>query len=268
MTRADGLLPLDFGGAVTPTIPQDEVRNRLLAGLPAAEFERLQPHLGRVSLERGLVLELPNQPVETIYFPEPGVISVIARTLGGTQAEAGIVGPEGMTGLAVLHGLDRSPNTTLVQVACRALAIDAEVFREELEASRALHNHLLRYAQVFAVQLAQSSLCNGRFTIEQRLSRWLLMCHDRADREDLPLTHELLSMMLGVRRAGVTTALRSMEELGAVSTRRGGINLRDRSALARAAGEAYGVPEAEYDRVLGRGEGPDADAPADPVRDR
>ncbi|GJE16406.1 Crp/Fnr family transcriptional regulator [Methylobacterium marchantiae] len=236
---------------MTYSIVQSEIRNRLLRGLLPSEFERLQPHLNRISLEPGIVVEKPDRPIATVYFPEPGVISVVARTLGGTQAEAGIVGPEGMTGLAILHGLDRSPNTSLVQMACRAIAIDARVFRGLIEERRPLHDHLLRYAQVFAVQLAQASLCNGRFTIEQRLARWLLMCHDRADREDLPLTHELLSLMLGVRRAGVTTALRSMEALGAVKTRRGGINLRDRDALERAAGEAYGVPEAEYERVLG-----------------
>lgn len=235
---------------MTLLLLQNEIRNRLLLGLPTQEFERLRPHLSRISLERGLVLESPDRTIGTVYFPEPGVISVIARTVGGTQAEAGIVGPEGMTGLAVLHGLDRSPNVAMVQVACRAMAIDARLFRRLIEDSRPLHDHLLRYAQVFTVQLAQASLCNGRFTIEQRLARWLLMCHDRADREDLPLTHELLSMMLGVRRAGVTTALRSMEALGAVKTRRGGINLRDRDVLLRAAGEAYGVPEAEYERIF------------------
>ena len=230
---------------------QNEPRNRLLRSLPAFEFERLRPHLVRLSFEQGVVLEAPGEPIAAVHFPEPGMISVIARTAGGTQAEAGIIGPEGMTGLALLHGLDRTPHATVVQIGCRTFGIEADLFRRLIWESRPLHDYLLRYAQVFAVQLAQASLCNGRFTIDQRLARWLLMCHDRADREDLPLTHELLAVMLGVRRAGVTTALKSMEEFGAVKTRRGGISIRDRAALLDAAGEAYGVPEEEYERVLG-----------------
>jgi CRP-like cAMP-binding protein len=137
-----------------------------------------------------------------------------------------------------------------VQVPCRTLCIEAEAFRRTLTVSRPLHEHLLRYAQVFAVQLAQGALCNAQFTIEQRLARWLLMCHDRADREDLPLTHELLSLMLGVRRAGVTTGLRMLELAGALKTRRGGIGIRDRAILMAIAGACYGVPEAEYARIL------------------
>ncbi|SFG99603.1 Crp/Fnr family transcriptional regulator [Methylobacterium gossipiicola] len=218
--------------------------------LPPEEFSRLQPELERCSFEQGLVLEAPDTPIAKVCFPEPGLISVMARTPVGVQAEVGIIGPEGMTGLPLLHGLTNWPHATVVQIPCRALCIEATAFRAALAECRPLHDRLLRYAQVFAVQLAQGSLCNGRFTIEQRLARWLLMCHDRTDREDLPLTHELLSSMLGVRRAGITTALRTLNDSGAVRSRRGGIGIRDRAQMRAIAGDAYGVPEAEYARVL------------------
>lgn len=218
--------------------------------LPPDEFARLSPELERCSFEQGLILEAPEVPITKVCFPEPGMISVMARTPIGVQAEVGIIGPEGMTGLPLLHGLDRWPHATVVQIPCRALCIEVVAFRSVLAECRPLHDRLLRYAQVFAVQLAQGSLCNGRFTIEQRLARWLLMCHDRTDREDLPLTHELLSLMLGVRRAGITTALRTLNDAGAVKSRRGGIGIRDRARMVAIAGDAYGVPEAEYARVL------------------
>lgn len=236
---------------MTSRIVQLEVRNRLLGALTPDEFARLQPELERRSFESGIVLETPEMAIAQVCFPEPGMISVMARTPAGVQAEVGAIGPEGMTGLPLLHGLDSWPHETIVQIPCRALCIEARAFRAALTECRPLHDRLLRYAQVFAIQLAQGSLCNSRFTIEQRLARWLLMCHDRTDREDLPLTHELLSLMLGVRRAGVTTALRNLSDAGAVRTRRGGISIRDRSQMLAIAGGAYGGPEAEYQRVLG-----------------
>ncbi|MCI9880963.1 MULTISPECIES: Crp/Fnr family transcriptional regulator [Methylobacterium] len=205
----------------------------------------------RCSFDQGARLEAPGESIAAVHFPEPGMISVIAHTVDGCQVEAGIVGPEGMVGLALLNGVSASPHTVLVQVPCRTVQIDAAAFRDALAESRALHEHLLRYAQCFTVQLAQASLCNAHFTIERRLARWLLMCHDRADREDLPLTHETLSLMLGVRRAGVTTGLRLLELAGALKMRRGGIGIRDRAVLLAIAGASYGVPEAEYARLLG-----------------
>lgn len=215
------------------------------------DLQELAAHFSRVSFEQGAVLERPGEPIVTVFLPESGMLSVLAQTALGTQAEVGIIGPEGMTGLPLLHGVDRTPNLTMVQIPCRALCIEAEVFRQVIARTQSLHDQFLRYAQVFAIQVAQGSLCNSRFTIEARLARWLLMCHDRADREDLPLTHELLSAMLAVRRAGITTTLRVLENAGALKTRRGGIGIRDRAILAEIAGEAYGVPEAEYERVLG-----------------
>ena len=228
-------------------------RNRLLATLPSEGFATLQPHLEQQSLEQGFAAEIPGRAITHAYFPEPGVMSVVAHTPTGTRLEAGIIGPEGMTGLAILNGADRSPSETFVQIPCRAWRIEAGALRHVLREHRTVHDHLLLYAQVFSVQVMQSVLANGRLTIGERLARWILMCHDRADREDLPLTHEFLSLMLGVRRAGVTTALQALDAAGAIRMRRGIITLRDRVMLLEAVGDGYGVPETEYGRLLGRG---------------
>ncbi len=229
---------------------QSDIRNTLLSTLSPSDFAALQPHLGRQSLDQGFVVETADQAITHVHFPEPGVISVVART-GRMRLEAGLIGPEGMTGLPLLNGVDRSPNETFVQIACRSWCVDAGVLQGVLGETRSVHAHLLRYAQTFSVQVAQTVLVNGCFTVGERLARWLLMCHDRVDREDLPLTHEFLSIMLGVRRAGVTTALQVLEGAKAVTLRRSSITVSDRSVLLDAAGDSYGVPEAEYIRVMG-----------------
>lgn len=239
------------GGVVPVLIAQSDVRNRLLATLAPSDFALLQPDLERRSLEQGDVVERPGKPIHEVIFPEPGMVSVVAHTLTGMTLEAGVIGPEGLTGLPLLHGIDRSPNEVRVQIPCRALCIPAEVFGQALRSSRTLHDHLLRFAHTFQVQLAQTVVCNGRLTINERLARWLLMCHDRADREDLPLTHEFLSLMLGVRRPGITTGLQVLEGAGALKMRRGAISIRDRDVLAQAAGDGYGTAEAEYERLFG-----------------
>lgn len=227
------------------------IRNRLLAALAPDILAALQPHLERHSLEQGFAAEVPDRTITHAYFPEPGVFSVVAHTPAGTRLEAGIIGPEGMTGISLLNGVDRSPHETFIQIPCRAWRIEAGVLRRLLREHRTLHDHLLLFAHVFSVQVAQGALANGRFTIGERLARWLLMCHDRSDREDLALTHEFLSLMLGVRRAGVTTALQLLDGTGAVRVRRGIVTVRDRASLLEAAGDSYGVPEAEYERLLG-----------------
>ena len=236
---------------MSPHPDQSGQRNALLASLPGAAYGRIAPHLERLSLEMGHCIQVPGSPIEHVCFPEPGVISVVARGAGGERIEAGVVGPEGMTGACVSLGVDRSPEEVFVQVPCRVLRIGAGDLRRALEASRPLHEHLLRYAHVFAVQVSQTALANGRATIDERLARWLLMCHDRCDREDLPITHESLSLMLGVRRAGVTTALASLAAAGAIGARRGSIRIRDRGVLIEAAGDIYGVAEAEYRQLFG-----------------
>jgi CRP-like cAMP-binding protein len=131
-----------------------------------------------------------------------------------------------------------------------ALRMDADALRQAIGQSPSLHQHLLRYIETFQVQVAYTALSHGSFTIEERLARWLLMCHDRLDGNDLPLVHEFLSMMLGVRRSGVTIAVQTLEGTGAIKATRGHIIIRDREMLEEAANGSYGVPEAEYRRLF------------------
>jgi CRP-like cAMP-binding protein len=167
------------------------------------------------------------------------------------RLEVGVIGPEGMTGLSILHGVSRAPHASFVQIPCRAVRVEALTLNRAIRASRSLHDNLLLYAQTFSIQQSYTTLCNGHFKIDQRLARWILMAQDRAEREDLPLTHEFLSLMLGVRRAGVTNALAALEGLGAIKGRRGGLSVRDRPILMDQAGEGYGASEAEYARIMG-----------------
>ena len=139
-----------------------------------------------------------------------------------------------------------------VQVAGAGQSIPALDLASALGTSRSLRDLLLKYVQAFGVQTTHTAICNARSRLDQRLARWILMAHDRLDTNLLPLTHEFLSLMLGVRRAGVTEALQMLKTRGLIDNGRSQITVRDRKGLERVAGEAYGIPEAEYRRLLGR----------------
>ncbi|MEJ1161490.1 Crp/Fnr family transcriptional regulator [Prosthecomicrobium sp. N25] len=190
-------------------------------------------------------------PFPFVVFPESGLISVVAVNSAGEVIEAGLVGAEGMTGVSLLHGVNSSPNRTYVQIAGHGYRIRADVLSRMLQERPAMRAHFLRYAQAFMIQVAHTALANGRHTLDERLARWLLMCHDRMVDDDIPLTHEFLSVMLGVRRPGVTTALHLLEGSKIVRARRSHIIVLDRTKLEDSAGHSYGVPEMEYQRLMG-----------------
>jgi CRP-like cAMP-binding protein len=195
-------------------------------------------------------LETPRRPIEHVYFPESGFISVVADGTLPHQVEVGLIGREGMTGLAIVHGVGRSPCETYVQNAGRALRIPASDLTRAMDQSASLRAHLLQYAHAFLVQVMQTAKSNARGKIDERLARWLLMAHDRLESDQLNITHEFLAVMLGVRRPGVTLALNLLEKAALVSTHRGGISIKSRAGLKRAANGAYGVAEAEFNRVF------------------
>jgi len=197
----------------------------------------------------GKDIERPNRRIEAIYFPESGIVSVVA-VQKKTQVEVGLIGGEG-TGLPIVLGDDRTPHSTYVQVAGAGQCIPARDLANVLGASRSLRELLLKYVQAFRVQTTHTAVCNARSRLDQRLARWLLMAHDRLDTNLLPLTHEFLSLMLGVRRAGVTEALHMLKTRRLIANDRSQITVRDRKGLERIAGQAYGIPEAEYWRLLG-----------------
>lgn len=226
-------------------------RNLLLHSLPLEDLARLEPHLRPVTLEVRRTFSEPGAPIREVCFPDSGIISVVARVGNGRSIETGLIGFEGMTGLPILLGADRWPNETYVQMPGYGRVLDADILREALAASPTMQARFLRYAQVFTVLTGQTALANGRAKIDERLARWLLMASDRLERDEMPLTHEFLALMLGVRRPGVTDALHRLEGDLLIRARRGSITIRDREGLERAANGSYGVPEAEYRRLFG-----------------
>ncbi len=234
-----------------PDLTQSSVHNRLLAKLCPEDFDLLQPYLEPVTLNRGDVLITPHQPIEHIYFLEAGITSIIANTAGGRRIEIGLTGRDGLAGTPVLLGVDSTPHETFMQIAGSGLRIGTQKLREAIQQSSSLHALLLRYVQAFTIQTSHTALSNGSHKIEERLARWLLMCHDRLDGDDLPLKHEFIALMLGVRRAGVTEALNILGERGIIQASRGNIVIVDRARLEETAGDSYGVPEAEYHRLIG-----------------
>ncbi|HEX2054778.1 MAG TPA: Crp/Fnr family transcriptional regulator [Actinomycetota bacterium] len=249
MTHVEHHAPVScVPGLATPRRP---TFNRLLAGLPPDDLGRLLPQLEPVRLEVRQALFEPNWPIGHVYFVESGLVSVVAGTNGHGLVEVAPIGCEGMVGLPVVLEAETSPHRAMVQVAGRALRMSADDLRQAIGEIGALRTLLLRYGQALMVQAAQGVACNGRHAINGRLARWLLQAHDREADDRIPLTHELISQMLGVRRAGVTTALGALEATGVIDASRGCITVLDRAGLERASCECYGIVRAEFDKLLG-----------------
>jgi CRP-like cAMP-binding protein len=202
-----------------------------------------------VELDLRQSIEQAHKPIKHVYFPESGIISIVAKS-ADDQIEAGLIGWEGMSGAAVVLGNHRSPNDAYVQMAGSAHRIDAKRLRAALDVSKSLRQRLQRCAHVFMVQIAQTAFANGKSRIDERLARWLLMVHDRQDGDELSLTHEFIAVMLGVRRSGVTDALHELEGKDLIRASRGVIRIIKRKGLVALAGGIYGVPEAEYERLM------------------
>ncbi len=185
-----------------------------------------------------------------MFFPTTGFVSLLARNDDGEALEVGLVGSEGMLGVQLALGVATSAVQGLVQGAGTTWRIDAAAFQHELATSLPLQRGLHGYAHVLMVQLATAAACLRYHRIEPRLARWLLMCHDRSDGDDLLVTHGFLSTMLGVWRPGVTVAVQVLEGHGLVRARRGRITVLDRAGLRTLAGRSYGLAEAEYERLL------------------
>jgi CRP-like cAMP-binding protein len=214
------------------------IQNHLLARLPPVGLDRLLPQLEQVSLPVRKILEIPGARITHVYFPLSGVCTVVASA-GDDRIEVGLIGRDGMTGVSVVLGAESSPHECVVQIAGEALRITVSDFNLALESEPELRKPFLLYARCFMLQTAQTALANGRLMIEKRLVRWLLMSQDRLDGDDVPLTHEVLSHMLGVRRPGVTIAVQALEAAGLVRNTRGCITILNRAALEAIAGEAY-----------------------------
>ncbi|MFP5077602.1 Crp/Fnr family transcriptional regulator [Rhizobium sp. YIM 134829] len=225
------------------------MKNTILKRLPRDAFDYLKPRLVPVALPVHYTLVEPRQPIEKIYFLESGLGSLVTRSPDGKSVEVRHVGYEGLSGYSTVLGVDHTPNKTFMQAAGHGLQVKVSTFKALLD-HRGARELLLRYVHTCELQLAYSVLAAAKYTMYQRLARWLLMCHDRLEGDDLPITHDFLALMLGVRRSGVTEQLHILEGEHAIRSTRGSVRIVSRAKLLELAAGSYGVPEREYARLV------------------
>jgi CRP-like cAMP-binding protein len=228
----------------------DPRQNCLLAALPADVWERLQPHLELTPLPLGHVLYEANSRLQHVYFPTTAIVSLLYVMEDGHSAEIAIVGNEGMVGVALFMGGETTPSRGIVQSEGFAYRLAGRSIKEEFVRAGPMQRLLLRYTQALITQMAQTAVCNRHHTIDQQLSRWLLLSLDRLDSNNLVMTQELIANMLGVRREGVTESAGKLQDLGLITYRRGRITVLDRPGLESHACECYAVVKREFDRLL------------------
>jgi CRP-like cAMP-binding protein len=224
--------------------------NQLLTALPAAEYQRLLPHLESVPLGTRAILCQPGEAIPHVYFPCSGVLSLLAMTGNGRGIEVGLVGREGLVGLPIFLGDERSAVRCIVQVPGDALRARAEVFRSEVDNLGPLHELVRRYAGAFLTQVSHWVACNSLHSVKRRCCRWLLMTHDRVGADRFPLTQDFLAWMLGVRRASISDVAQALQQDDLIHYSRGQITVLDRHRLESNACECYHTVRREYDRLL------------------
>lgn len=222
------------------------VRNHLLAALPSAVLAQLLPRMQPVTLELRAVLYAAEASIEAVYFVEAGWASLLMHLEDGLSAEVGLVGREGMAGLPLVFGVETSDVEALVQGPGTALRMEAGAFRHALDEHPSLRLLLFRYGEFM-----QTAACNGNHNLEQRLARWLLMSHDRANGDRFLMTHEFLATMLCVHRPTITVAARILQRAGLIRYGTGEITVIDRPGLEAAACECHGMVRRQYQKLLG-----------------
>ena len=214
-------------------------KSLLLAALPENQYQRLLPHIEPFALEHGKILYEIGESINYCYFPFDAVVSLVTQMEDGKIVEVGLVGNEGMTGLPFLLGQKKSAERAIVQIPNGGARIKADVVLKEFLLGEGLHAILLRYLNSLLRQVAQTAACNASHTIEERLSRWLLMCHDRVPSDQINLTQEFISEMLGTRRAPVNVGAINLQSAGLIKYNRGRIQILDRPNLERFSCECY-----------------------------
>ena len=237
------------------TDPHNPRQNHLLNALPAADYERLFPHLELVPMPLGEVLYESGDKLRHAYFPTTCIVSKLYVMENGASAEIAVVGNDGMIGVALFMGGSTMPNRAVVQSAGYAYRLRAHLLMLEFDRSGgrrsgALHHLLLRYTQVLITQMAQTAVCNRHHSVDQQLCRWLLLSLDRLPSNELVMTQELIANMLGVRREGVTEAAGRLQADGLIHYSRGHIKVLDRRGLEARVCECYDVVRRESDRLL------------------
>jgi CRP-like cAMP-binding protein len=233
------------------TLEQSNIRNWLLRGLSPEDFQRIAAHLEPIDLPRGFSLADKDEPATHCYFPERGIGSVVAVSREGAKAETGLVGREGLVPHNALLGAVSTPYEIFMQAPGYGHRIKHDDFLMVLSDSRSIEKHFLRFVQTMSIQAAYTALSNAIHHIDERLARWILMCHDRTEGDEIELTHEFLAIMLAVRRPSVTTALHVLEGNRLIVSERGLVTVRDRQRLESFANDAYGTPERDYHSAFG-----------------
>jgi CRP-like cAMP-binding protein len=228
-----------------------EIRNLLLAALPPDVYDRLEPRMQTVDLKHGDILHRPGQTIDDVYFPIDCLISITVTMAAKHTAEAGIAGSREMVGInAFMGGSETNQTEYICQASGSAIKMDAAPLLEEFDRNKEVRDILLRYTQAYIAQLSQNVGCNRLHSIEQRFARWMLECRDRLGSDDLDLTHEFISEMLGVRRAGITDTAIKLQRQGLIKYGRAKLRVVDASGLGDVACECFGVIRDEYDRLL------------------
>jgi CRP-like cAMP-binding protein len=225
-------------------------QNRLLAALPAADFERLAGHLERVTLRLGDMLYEPGEQLQHAYFPISCIVSLHYVMETGASASVAGVGQEGVLGISLFMGGETTPSSAVVQTAGVAYRLERRRLKQEFERSGAMQRLLLRYTQALMTQMTQTAVCNRHHSVEQQLCRWLLVTLDRIPSGQIVMTQELVASMLGVRREGITEAAGRLQEAGFIRNRRGHIAVLGRAGLETRSCECYGVVRKEFARLL------------------
>jgi CRP-like cAMP-binding protein len=230
---------------------QETFQNGLLRSLSGPDFALVLPGLTSVDLPVRFRLERHNHIIDNVYFFRSGLASMVTNAGSDHTIEVGMIGREGMSGLSLLLASDTAMCETFMQSPGDGWRMSSADLRSAMTKSSTLQRILIRFAHVMLSQTTYTALANGRYRLEERLARWLLMAHDRAEDATLSLTHEFLSVMLGVRRPGVTVALKMLGERGIIEAARGSVEIKDRPALEDMANGCYGAPEADYRRLIG-----------------
>lgn len=231
--RSHDVVGLNSGGRA--------VNNVILLSVPDAEYELLRPHLEPADLAQHQILHEAGQEIDFIYFLDEGLCSLVALSRDGRSVEVGIIGKEGMVGMSLTGGMRQGAFRAIMQIAGMGLRVRAEVFLEVLLVAPFLRAELSRFSLMHGMQVAQLAACNRLHEVEQRLIRWLLMCHDRVESEKLPLTHEFLAQMLGAGRPSVSLATAVLENAGLIENLRGTVKILDRKTMEQIVCECYSI---------------------------
>jgi len=251
LARGDLITLTTNGKEALKTNGKEARGNYLLAALPSQAYDRLSPHLEKITFGLGEVVYESGARMQYVYFPTTSHISLLYTMIDGSTAEMGLVGKEGVVGIALFMGGETAPNRAMVQGGGVAFRMKSKAMLDEFKRGGEFQQLLLRYTQALITQISQTAVCNRLHSVEQHLCRWLLMTHDLAQSDELQMTHEFISNILGVRREGVTMAARRLRDMKMISYVRGHITIVSRKQLLAHVCECYQVVKDEHSRLLG-----------------